>query len=87
MANKTGWRPMDQFDPSKSGQQVHDQLNDQVIDWEPERHGRDWARHGHRDFGDGIVEWDGLLLDGWRPAASRALTELIGATRRRGPAL
>jgi hypothetical protein len=21
------------------------------------------GKYGHRDFGDGIVEWDGLLLD------------------------
>jgi hypothetical protein len=26
-----------------------------------------WYRAGHHDFGDGVVEWDGLLLDGWKP--------------------
>jgi hypothetical protein len=44
---------------------VHDRLNDQVIAWKPERHGRDY-RAGHRDFGGGVIEWDGLLLDGWK---------------------
>ena len=58
------WLPMSEFDPSKPAL-VHDKLNDQVIDWEPERHGKDY-KAGHRDFGDGVVEWDGLLLDRWR---------------------
>jgi hypothetical protein len=60
-----GWRPMSEFDPSKPAL-VHDKLNDQVIDWRPERHGADY-KAGHRDFGDGVIEWDGLLLDGWKP--------------------
>ncbi len=46
---------------------MHDKLNDQEIDWEPEQHGKDY-KAGHRDFGDGVVEWDGLLLDGGRLA-------------------
>ena len=62
-----GWRPMLAFDPSKPGQQVHDKLNDQVIEWQPERHGKDYQA-GHRDLGAGVVEWDGLLLDGWSPS-------------------
>jgi hypothetical protein len=58
-------RPMSEFDPSKPAL-VHDKLNDQTIDWEPERHGTDY-KAGHRGLGDGVVEWDGLLLDGWKP--------------------
>jgi len=80
MANRMkeiGWRPMALFDPTRAGQQVHDRLNEQVIDWNPERHGRNWQEHGHRDFGDGVIEWDGLLLDGWRPVADRAIGELV----------
>lgn len=50
---------------------MHDKLNDQVIDWQPERHGKDY-RAGHRDFDDGVVEWDGLLLDGWLPGQGRS---------------
>src|SRR4029450_9408033 len=60
-----GWRPMSEFDPSKPAL-VHDRLNDQTIDWEPERHGTDY-KAGHRNFGDGVIEWDGLLLDRWKP--------------------
>ena len=55
---------MSEFDPDKPGMLVHDQLNDQVIEWQPERHGRDWHQHGHHDWGSGQVEWDELLLDG-----------------------
>jgi hypothetical protein len=62
----TDWRPMAVFDPDKPAL-VHDRLNDQVIAWKPERHGRDY-RAGHRDFGGGVIEWDGLLLDGWKEA-------------------
>jgi hypothetical protein len=58
------WLPMAEFDPSKLAL-VHDKLNDQMIDWEPERHGTDY-KAGHRDLGDGVIEWDGLLLDGWK---------------------
>ncbi len=60
------WRPMSEFDPTQPAR-VHDRLNDQVIEWDPETHGRDWDLGGHRDFGGGVVEWDGLLLDGWLP--------------------
>src|SRR4029453_9900643 len=60
------WRPMTEFDPSKPAL-VHDKLNDQVIDWEPERHGKDY-KDGHCDFGNGVIEWDGLPLDRWKPA-------------------
>jgi hypothetical protein len=61
------WRPMAEFDPDKRGLLVHDQLNDLVLEWEPERHGKDWHQGGHHDWGKGIVNWDGLLLDGWMP--------------------
>ena len=36
------WRPMSHFDPDKRGQLVHDQPNDRVMEWEPERYGEDW---------------------------------------------
>ena len=65
MALNSDWRPISEFHPDKPGQLVHDQLNDRVIEWDRERHGRDWRQDGHRDFGNGIIEWDGLLLDGW----------------------
>lgn len=70
----TAWRPMSEFDPDKPAH-VHDRLNDQAFIWNPERHGRDWRRHGHHDFGDGVIEWDGLLLDGWKPRRSRKVLD------------
>jgi hypothetical protein len=59
-------RPMSEFDPTPPAL-VHDQLNDQMFRWEPERHGRDWQRSGPTPWRPGVVEWDGLLLDGWMP--------------------
>ncbi len=56
-------RPMSEFDPDRPCQ-VHDQLNDKIIRWKPE-----WA-HTWRDRSDhapGVIEWDGLLGDGWEP--------------------
>lgn len=62
----TTWRPMSEFNPDKPAR-VHDRLNDKVLDWSPSA----FAAHYHRcayDFGEGVIEWDGLLLDGWRPS-------------------
>jgi len=45
---------------------VHDQLNDETFEWQPDK----WLEHYRQyacDFGYGLIEWDGLLLDGWRP--------------------
>ena len=60
------WRPMFEFDPDQPGMLVHDRLSDHVFEWQPERHGRDWHQHGHHDWGNGLVERYGLLLDGWK---------------------
>jgi len=87
------WLSMAEFDPSKLAL-VHDKLNDQMIDWEPERHGTDY-KAGHRDLGDGVIEWDGLLLDGWKPlwrgplragvSDAEARAASIGRARRNQP--
>jgi hypothetical protein len=57
-------RPMLEFDPTQPAL-VHDKLNEKVLDWKPE-----WAVH-YREYAifepDGKVEWDGRILDGWRP--------------------
>jgi hypothetical protein len=58
------WQPMTEFAPAKPAL-VLDRVNDQTIEWEPERHGKDY-QGGHHDFGNSVVEWDGLLLDGWK---------------------
>ena len=60
-----GFRPMSDFDPAQSSI-VHDGLNGDTFKWRPEK----WCetyRQKARDWGDGIMNWDGLLLDGWRP--------------------
>jgi hypothetical protein len=57
-------RPMSAFNPEMRAF-VHDELNDKEFVWNP-----DWALH-YRQWAfvqpDGKVEWDGLILDGWRP--------------------
>jgi hypothetical protein len=53
---------MTTFDPDTKCQ-VHDGLNDEIIDWQPE-----WAanyRQYASDHDVGVIEWDGLLFDGW----------------------
>ena len=57
--------PMSTFNPGAACR-VHDKLNDQILDWQPS-----WAanyRQYASEFDTGIVNWDGLLLDGWCPA-------------------
>ena len=55
--------PMSQFDPSKPCF-VHDRVEGLTIAWSPE-----WApaycRFAREEAG-GIVDFDGLALDGWR---------------------
>jgi hypothetical protein len=61
-------RPMSAFDPTRPAL-VHDELNDRTFEWKPE-----WAESYGEALDDsrrwgsvGKVEWDGLVLDGWRP--------------------
>jgi hypothetical protein len=63
----TDWRPMSEFDPTKPAL-VHDQLNDKMFDWQPERYLEHYQQYATLDFDldKGLVEWDGLLLDGWK---------------------
>lgn len=56
---------MAEFDPSKPAE-VHDKLIDQIISWEPDQHRASYEKYGHR-LADGVIAWDGLLLDGWKP--------------------
>jgi hypothetical protein len=59
-------RPMNEFDPTKRAI-VHDEMNDKSFEWQPE-----WAGH-YREYAtqhtEGVIGWDGLLLDGWTPAS------------------
>lgn len=61
-------RPMSEFDPSRPAT-VHDSLNDRMIEWQPEWV---WSFRKHRAHADGVIEWDGLLLDGWQKIENAA---------------
>ena len=56
-------QPMLTFEPTMPAD-VHDQLTDKVIRWKPE-----WSETWYecRYYVLGVVEWKGLLLDGWAP--------------------
>jgi len=51
------------FEPNMPAD-VHDQRSNEVVHWKPE-----WAETWHecRYYVQGVVEWKGLLLDGWEP--------------------
>jgi hypothetical protein len=66
---------MSTFDPEVACR-VHDKLNDQVLIWKPEW-ADDYRQHAD-DFGDGVIEWDGLLLD----AAPRCIMNFAPDARR-----
>jgi hypothetical protein len=55
---------MKEFDPTAPAM-VHDRLNDRTFEWQP-----DW-RADYKKYAThhapGVIEFDGLLLDGWRP--------------------
>jgi hypothetical protein len=54
------------FKPCK----VHDRLNNRTFDWKPE-----WAKAFPKcgeEFEQGrVIEWDGLLLDGWTETGAK----------------
>jgi hypothetical protein len=56
-----------EFDPSAPAM-VHDRLNDRTFEWSPgmRAHYEQYAR----EIAPGVIAWDGLLLDGWHPAAA-----------------
>ena len=55
-------RPMDEFDPSEPAI-LHDCLNNSVITWTGDK-GGEWKRYA-RQHAAGVMEFDGLLFDGW----------------------
>lgn len=63
---------MSEFDPTKPAL-VYDELNREFFPWEPK-----WAEPFRKDAlldfdpGNGVVEWDGMLLAGWRPITNTA---------------
>jgi hypothetical protein len=59
---------MDEFDPWWPAF-VHDGLNDKWFAWKPDEYREHFQQYA-RQHGEGVIEWDGLLLDGWRPRDS-----------------
>jgi hypothetical protein len=59
---------MREFDPTRPAL-VHDRLNDGLFEWLPEQYRAHFEHHGRPD-GDGVIVWDGLHLDGWKPVAN-----------------
>ena len=55
-------RPMSELDPSAPAM-VHDRLNDRTFQWKPEWRAA-YEKHAAR-HAPGVIEFDGLLLDGW----------------------
>lgn len=59
-----GLRPMSTFDPTQPAI-LHDRLNDKIITWLAEE---DMIAN-YREYAtldeEGLVSWDGLILDGW----------------------
>jgi hypothetical protein len=56
---------MMEFDPTQPSL-VHDQLYDDTFEWEPERWAEDY-RQTAQEYRPGVMIWDCLLLDGWKP--------------------
>ena len=59
-------RPMSEFDPAHRCW-VHEQRNDNIFAWDPNREWVRWACH----HASGAITWDGLLFDGWWPWGER----------------
>jgi len=57
-------KPMSSFDPTQPAL-LHDQLNEKMVPWSstPEEV-KSWRQYAN-SHSEGLVEWDGLLLDGW----------------------
>jgi hypothetical protein len=56
------YRPMSEFDPSEPAL-VHDRRHNRVLPWSPAFR-RSYERTA-RELAPGVVDYDGLLLDGW----------------------
>jgi hypothetical protein len=57
---------MRDFDPTKPAR-LHEQLNDRIDDWAPITL-EEWRRRMKwHDAAEMVMDWDGLLYDGWEP--------------------
>ena len=57
-------RSMRDFDPVRPAR-VHDLLNDTTLEWNT-GWADNWRKYAHLTM-DGVVYWEGLILDGWEP--------------------
>lgn len=55
-------RPMSEFDPSQPAV-LHDSLNGKIIPWTGEDQDR-WRRFA-KPHAEGVIAWEGHLIDGW----------------------
>ena len=55
-------KPMDEFDPSQPAI-LHDALSDRIIPWTGEDQDH-WRKYAKTHI-DGVIAWNGLLIDGW----------------------
>ena len=60
-------RPMSAFDPSRAAL-LHDNLQDQVLVWSPDR-AEDWRCNARPD--DDGVHWNGYVFDAWSTEFAR----------------
>jgi hypothetical protein len=60
-----GLRSMSEFEPDQPSA-VHDRLNDEMFKWVPAKYAAGYRQRAD-EFEPGVVERDGLLLDGWKP--------------------
>jgi hypothetical protein len=61
--------PMKEFDPTKPAM-VHDRLNDRTFECKPATMQANYEKYAEA-FGPDVIEWDGLLLDGWLPLSAQ----------------
>ena len=65
--------PMKEFDPTKPAM-VHDRLNDRTFEWKPATMQANYEKYAEA-FGPDVIEWDGLLLDGWLPLGAQSSSQ------------
>ena len=63
--------PMNEFGPTKPAM-VHDRLNDRTFEWKPATMQANYEKYA-TPSGPEVIEWDGLLLDGWLPISTVGL--------------
>ena len=71
--------PMKEFDPTKPAM-VHDRLNDRTFEWKPATMQANYEKYAEA-FGPDVIEWDGLLLDGWLPLGAQPFKLAVLALR------